>query len=393
MTRPLRLFVIAGEPSGDRLGADLMAGLRAETGGAVTFAGLGGGLMRGQGLHSLFPIDELSIMGLAEVLPRIPALRRRIRQTADAVADFAPDALVTIDSPDFCLRVARLARAAAPDLRTIHYVAPSVWAWRPGRAAKMAKVIDHVLALLPFEPPYMEAAGMTCDFVGHPVAAVPVPDDTAKTAIRQRLGVAPDVRLLTVLPGSRAGEVARHGPVFAEALTRLRHTHPDLATVIPTLPPRREALETIFGQGAQAPRIVLPSDLGPDAEAAKMCIFAASDAALAVSGTVSVELAAAGCPMVVAYKANALTTALAKRLVKVRYASLVNILLDRMSIPEFLAEAATPQALASAVAKLLDDPTARAAQRTDFDHALALLGRGDTPGGLRAAQSVLRAIG
>ena len=393
MTRPLKVFVIAGEPSGDRLGADLMAGLRAEIGGTVTFVGLGGGLMTGQGLDSLFPIDELSIMGLAEVLPRIPALRRRIRQTADAVADFAPDALVTIDSPDFCLRVARLARAANSGLRTIHYVAPSVWAWRPGRAAKMAKVIDHVLALLPFERPYMEAAGMTCDFVGHPVAAVPVPDDAAMAAIRQKIGVAPDARLLTVLPGSRAGEVGRHGPVFAEALTRLRHTHPDLATVIPTLPPRRGALETIFGQGAQAPLIVIPSDLGPDAEAAKMAIFAASDAALAVSGTVSVELAAAGCPMVVAYKANALTTALAKRLVKVRYASLVNILLDRTVIPEFLAETATQQALASSVAKLLDDPTARAAQRTDFDHALTLLGRGDTPGGLRAARSVLKAIG
>ena len=165
----LGLFLIAGEPSGDALGAALMAGLK-DLSPDLRLSGVGGPLMEGQGLSSLFPMEELSVMGLLEVLPKLPRLKARIRQTADAVLASGADALVTIDSPDFCLRVAGLVRAARPDFRTIHYVAPTVWAWRPGRAAKMAPIIDHVLALFPFEPPLMEAAGMSCDFVCHPAA-------------------------------------------------------------------------------------------------------------------------------------------------------------------------------------------------------------------------------
>ena len=169
----MRVFLVAGEASGDALGAALMAGLRALC-ADVAFDGIGGPLMEAEGLQSRFPMEELSVMGLMEVLPKYRHLKRRIAETADAVVALRPDVLITIDSPDFGLRVARAARARWPDLRTVHYVAPSVWAWRPGRAAKMAPVIDHVLALLPFEPPYMEAAGMTCDFVGHPVTTVPL---------------------------------------------------------------------------------------------------------------------------------------------------------------------------------------------------------------------------
>ena len=178
----MRVFVIAGEPSGDRLGGALMAGLRALVPGVV-FDGIGGERMRAEGLVSRFAMDELSVMGLVEVLPQIFHLKRRIAETAQAVVDFAPDVLITIDSPDFCLRVARQARARAP-VHTVHYVAPSVWAWRPGRAAKMAPVIDHVLALLPFEPPYMEAAGMDCDFVGHPVVAEPLATEAEIAMLR-----------------------------------------------------------------------------------------------------------------------------------------------------------------------------------------------------------------
>ena len=166
----MRVFVIAGEASGDALGGALMAGLRA-IGGEMEFAGVGGPQMAAQGLDSLFPMDDLSVMGLAEVLGRYRLLKARIAQTAQALLDHAPDVVVTIDSPDFCLRVLRIARAADPGLKTVHYVAPSVWAWRSGRAKKMAPLVDHVLALLPFEPPYMQAAGMGCDFVGHPIVA------------------------------------------------------------------------------------------------------------------------------------------------------------------------------------------------------------------------------
>ncbi len=195
-------FLIAGEPSGDKLGAQLMAGLK-ELHPDVRFSGIGGPLMEGQGLTSDFPMGELSVMGVLEILPRLPKLLRRVRATIDRVAQISPDALITIDSPDFCLRVAKGVRNKAPGIGTVHYVAPTVWAWRPGRAAKMARFVDHVLALFPFEPPYMEAHGMTCDFVGHPVAREVTPSASECAAFRAEIGVAPDQRLLLVLPGSR----------------------------------------------------------------------------------------------------------------------------------------------------------------------------------------------
>src|SRR5690606_18098043 len=209
----MRAFLIAGEPSGDRLGGALIAGLR-ELDPALEIAGIGGESMAAQGLASLFPMSELSLMGVWEILPKYRALKRRIAQTAQAVIAAAPDVLITIDSPDFGLRVARLVRAAAPGIRTVHYVAPSVWAWRPGRAAKMAEVIDHVLATLPFEPPLMRADGMSCDFVGHPVVAEPVASPEEAAAFRARHGIAADAPLVLCLPGSRQGEVARLGPRF-----------------------------------------------------------------------------------------------------------------------------------------------------------------------------------
>lgn len=385
------IFLIAGEASGDRLGAELMAGLKEETGGAVRFSGIGGPLMEREGLKSLFPMDRLSVMGLAEVLPRLPELLRLIRRAADAVAEAAPDALVTIDSPDFGLRVARAAKRRNPGLKTIHYVAPSVWAWRPGRAAKMARSIDHVLALLPFEPPYMTAAGMTCDFVGHPVVETPEPAPEAVEALRAKLGLAPEAPLLCLLPGSRGGEVARHGPLFRDVLDRLAKRHPDLRSVIPTVASRVPALRDLFSDAPTNPLILDPDTL-PDAEALKRAAFAGCTAALAVSGTVSLELAAAGAPMVVAYRAAPATAFLARRLVKVKYASLVNILEDAPIIPEYLFDAATPEALATAVDHLLTDPKARQAQTTRFDKVMRDLGRGDAPPGLRAARSVLNAI-
>ena len=238
----------------------------------------------------------------AEPAPPHPPDRRRRHRAR-------PDALITIDSPDFCLRVARKARASLPDLRVIHYVAPSVWAWRPGRAAKMARHVDHVLALLPFEPPYMQAAGMTCDFVGHPVAARPVatPDEIA--AIRADLGIGADQRLMLALPGSRRGEVSRHAPVFAEVIRRLRAGAPDLAVVVPAAGAVADLTRSLLPPDADGwPRVLDPTGADPAlADARKRAIFAAADAALAASGTVSLELAAAGTPMVIAYAANPLS--------------------------------------------------------------------------------------
>jgi len=388
---PVRLFVIAGEPSGDLLGGALLAGLHELVGPGLSLEGIGGPAMAAGGLVSRFPMEELSVMGLAEVLPRAPNLLRRIRETGDAVAAARPDALVTIDSPDFCLRVARRARQQLPTLTVVHYVAPTVWAWRPGRAVRMAKVVDHVLALLPFEPPYMEAAGMTCDFVGHPVVGEPqaTPEETA--ALRAELGVGPGQPLLVVLPGSRRGEVARLGPVFAETVRRLRAERPDLAVVVPAaagwaVGPSREML-------GDRVTVLDPDDRPrPAAEARKRAAMAAADAALAASGTVNLELAAQGTPMVIAYDAAWLTAQIVRRMVRVDSAVMVNIVTRTRAVPEFVFETCTAARIAPAVARLLDDPAAAAEQREAGARAMALLGRGGAAPGLRAARSVLDAI-
>ena len=343
--------------------------------------------MAAEGLTSRFPMAELSVMGIAEVLPRLPGLLARIRETGDAVAAVAPDALVTIDSPDFSLRVARRARRLRPGLRTIHYVAPSVWAWRPGRAAKMARVVDHVLALLPFEPPYMQAAGMTCDFVGHPVVAERQASDAEVAALRAELAIGPGQPVLALLPGSRRGEVTRLAPVFAEVARRLRERMPELAVIVPAAPGVVGLLDAgLRPDAAGWPHVMDPRGMAaPDWEARKRAAFAAADVALAASGTVSLELAAAGTPMVIGYDANWLTVWLAKRLVRVETATLVNLVTETRAVPEFLAEDCTPARITPAVAALLDDPDAAAAQRAAANLTMQRLGRGGEAPGLRAA--------
>lgn len=375
MSGTLKLFFVAGEPSGDRLGAALIAALRSLV--PVDVAGVGGPLMQAQGLQSLFPMEELSVMGIAEVLPKYLPLKRRIRETADAALASWAEALVTIDSPDFGLRVAALVKAARPQMRVIHYVAPSVWAWRPGRATKMARVVDHVLALLPFEPPYMTAAGMTCDFVGHPVVAEPLATEAERAAFD---GTGP---LLLVLPGSRKGEVARLAPVFGGVVAQLKVNHPDLRVALPTVRGVANLVRELSANWAVQPRII-------DDAAAKRGAFAAADVALAASGTVSLELAANVCPMVIAYDMHPLTLWLMRRAALVDTVTLVNLVSETRVVPEFIGRDCQPEKIAPALEALLTDPTAQAA-------AMALtmerLGRDGEPPGLRAARSVLRTLG
>lgn len=374
MSDPLKLFLIAGEPSGDRLGAALMAGLKSLA--PVEFAGVGGPLMQAEGMASLFPMEELSVMGIAEVLPKYFPLKRRIRQAAAAVLASGAEALVTIDSPDFCLRVAALVKAARPDLRTIHYVAPSVWAWRPGRAQKMARVIDHVLALLPFEPPYMTAAGMTCDFVGHPVVAEPRASEAEKAAFA---GQGP---LLLALPGSRRGEVTRLVPVFGEVVTRLKARHPDLRVALPTVRGVAGLVRDLTEGWAIQPEII-------EGPARKRGAFAAADVALAASGTVSLELAASACPMVVAYDMHLLTLWLMRRAALIDTVTLVNLVSETRVVPEFIGPDCRADRIAPALEALLADPSA---QRAAMALTMERLGKGGEAPGLRAARSVLEAL-
>jgi lipid-A-disaccharide synthase len=374
----MKFFLVAGEPSGDRLGAALMAGLKRLAPG-VAFAGVGGALMRAEGLASLFPMDEIAVMGIAEVLPRYFALKRRIAETAAAAVAAAPAALVTIDSPDFCLRVAGIARRQRPELRTIHYVAPSVWAWRPGRAARMARVIDHVLALLPFEPPYMTAAGMTCDFVGHPVVGEPRATPTEANAMR---GAGP---LVLALPGSRRTEIARLAPVIGTTLALLRPRFPNLRVAVPTLPQLLPQVRAAVRDWPVRPEIVTEA-------ARRRAAFAAADAAVAASGTVSLELAANGCPMVIAYDMNPLSFRLMRAMARVDTVTLVNLVSETRTVPEFLGPDCRAARIAPALARLLSDPQARAAQLAAMRVTMARLGQGGEDPGLRAARSVLAAL-
>ncbi|MCQ0093058.1 lipid-A-disaccharide synthase [Roseovarius sp. M141] len=382
----MKVFILAGEASGDRLGAALMAGLTQLT--DVQFEGIGGPLMQAEGLDSLFPMDELSVMGITEVLPKYRHLKRRIRQTAEAVLVSGADVLITIDSPDFSLRVAGLVKARS-DIRTVHYVAPSVWAWRAGRAAKMAKVINHVLALLPFEPPYMRATGMECDFVGHPVVAEPQASaaEIADFRARHDLGDAP---ILMVLPGSRKGEVARLGPIFGKALTPVLVRHPDLRLVVPTTAHVAPVLRGVVADWPAPPIIIDPKNMKSGAyKHEKMCSFGAASSALAASGTVSLELAASETPMVIAYDVSWISRQIIAALLKIDTLTLVNLVSETRAIPECNGKHCNPPEISAALLKMLAAPEA---QLEAMQVTMQRLGKGGDAPGLRAARAVLAGI-
>jgi lipid-A-disaccharide synthase len=344
--------------------------------------------MQAQGLDSLFEMSELSVMGLAEILPKYRALHARMVQTADAVLAQSPDVLITIDSPDFSLRVARRVKAAST-IRTVHYVAPTVWAWRPGRAAKMARMIDHVLALFPFEPPLMQAHGMDCDFVGHPVVAEPVASAREAQAFRDshQIGAAP---LLLVLPGSRQGEVARLADVFGATIAPVLSRHTDLRVVVPAAAPVAVAVTAAVANWPGNPLVLDPRELPTDqALARKRAAFRAADAALAASGTVSLELAAAETPMVIAYRMSWLTQWIMARLALIDTVTLVNIVSETRVVPEFLGSACEPSRIAPAILDVMAHPEQ---QRTAMRLTMERLGQGGEDPGLRAARAVLERL-
>lgn len=379
---PPLVYVIAGEESGDRLGAPMMAAMIAETGGNIAFAGIGGPKMTALGLSSLFPMQDLAVMGLTEVLPRLPRLLKRIGQVTDDTRRRRPDVLVTIDAPDFSFRVARKLKGQGVTL--VHYVAPSVWAWRPGRARKIAGFLDHLMALLPFEPPYFEEHGLPCTYVGHPVlmSGAELGDGQA---FRARRAIAAGRPLLAVLPGSRAGECRRLLAVFAEVVDLLADRLPDLEIVVPTVEATRNLVKTATQAWSRPVHIV-------DTDTAKYDSFAAADAALAASGTVALELAMAGTPAVIAYRMAPLTGFLARRLVTAPYANLVNLLLGREAVPEFLLEQCRPAAIAPALLALFETPDAQRAQHSAYREALAVLGHGKIDPSKKAAETVLGLI-
>jgi lipid-A-disaccharide synthase len=354
--RDLRLFLLAGEHSGDALGAKLMRALDAGRGGRIRYLGVGGPQMTAAGLSSQFPIEEVAVMGPLAILARLPSILRRISGTAAAAVAAEPDAVIIIDSPEFTHPIARRIRRRRPDIPIIDYVSPTVWAWRPGRAHKMRAYVDHVLALLPFEPEvHARLAGPPCTYVGHPlIERLSTIRGLDPAPLARRLGLA-EAQLLVVLPGSRQSEVSRLLAPFGQALERLRERGRKFEVAIPVVGSVRRMIEEGVAHWRKPPHLL-------DGEEDKFRAFRLARAALAASGTVSLELALTGTPMVIAYKVDPVAAPVLRRMIKAPSIVLANLILGTRAIPEFHQEHCTPVKLANALAPLIDDSEVRRQQ-------------------------------
>jgi lipid-A-disaccharide synthase len=360
--RPPTIWLLAGEASGDVLGARLMLALRALR-PDLHFIGIGGPRMEQAGLASLFPMRDLAVMGLAEILPRLRALSRRLGQAADHIAATRPDLVVTIDSPGFALRLLR--RIAPLGLRRVHYVGPQAWAWREHRVRAYPGLWDRLLCLLPFEVEFFARHGLDATFVGHPVLQSGA-DQGDAARFRARHAIAPATRIVVLMPGSRRTEAPRLMPVFGRAMAALGRDMPDILPVIASTPAVAEIVARAAAGWATPPLIVTDLDDKHDA-------YAAAGAALTKSGTSTLELALAGVPMAVTYRVNPLTAALARRLIRVPHVAMVNLLAGRRVVPELLQQDCTPARLAATLRVLLTDEAAADAQRGAFAGIMASL--------------------
>ena len=382
--RDLHVFLVAGEDSGDRLGAALMRALTTRCGGRVRFSGVGGAQMASEGLTNLFPLGDLAIIGFAAIPKSLPKILRRISETADAAIAARPDVLVIIDSPEFTHRVARRVRALAPAIPIVDYVCPSVWAWRPGRARAMRAYVDHVLALLPFEPAAVwKLDGPPCTYVGHPLSERAAALRPNAEEARRRLA---DPPLLLVLPGSRAGEVQRMAGVFGQAAALVSNRIGGLEAVVPAVPHLADLVRSWLKYWKVPARVVIDP-------AEKDAAFRTARAALTKSGTSTLELAVAGVPMVAGYKISLLEEAVGHLMVKVPSIILANLVLGEKVVPEVLQRACTPIALAKALLPLMSDTPERSRQIDAFGRLDAFMEIGQEIPSNRAAAVVLQCVG
>lgn len=382
--RPLTVMLVAGEASGDQLGASLARALRAELGDRVRFVGVGGAAMAAEGIDSPFDIAQLSVLGLIEGLKAYPRVVRLVRETVALAVAERPDVAVLIDSWGFTLRVAQRLRKTLPDLALVKYVAPQVWASRPGRAKTLAKSVDHLLSINSLDASHFAPLDLPTTFVGNPaLAREPVGADPAR--LRERIGAAPDDPILLIAPGSRPSEIARLGTPFAEAARILKASHPRLHTVVPVSP-------TVAEQTREWAK-TLPTDTTLiEDEPGKLDAMSAATVALACSGTVTTELALAGCPMVVGYRVGALTYLILKRLMTARFITLFNLAAGEEIAPELVQQDCTGPRLAAALARRLDDPALCQRQVERQNAALAAMGRGGPdPSGL-AGKAILHIL-
>jgi lipid-A-disaccharide synthase len=383
LVRGAHIFLVAAEESGDRLGAALIRALRERTGGAARFTGVGGREMAREGVPSPFPIEDLAILGFTAIPRRLPTILRRIRETADAIIGAKPDALVIIDSPDFTHRVARRVRAADPSIPILDYVSPSVWAWRPGRARAMRRYIDHVLALLPFEPAvHQKLGGPPCTYVGHPLANRVGDLRPNAGEIRQRSAAPP---IVLVLPGSRTSEIERMLSIFADAMDRVQSKLGPFEIVLPTVPHLRDVVVAATAAWPRRPRVVVD-------QADKDAAFRVARAALAKSGTVTLELALAGVPTVAAYRVSWIEGKVAQLLVRVPSVILANLVIGENIVPEFIQEDCTAERLAAALAPLIGEGPERRRQIEAFARLDDIMEIGRSVPAARAADIVLATL-
>lgn len=381
-SRPLKIFLTAGESSGDALGAALMKALRAQTGDSVSFYGIGGPQMEEQGLQTIFPMRDLSVMGLLEVIPKLGKILKRIRQTIHKIEKINPDIVVTIDSPDFSFRVVKsLKRRNKVRPKLIHYVAPTVWAWRAERAEKVAALYDVLLCLYPMEPSYFANLPIDAHFTGHPLSELNKSEEAGR-ALRAEYAVPENAPVLGLFPGSRMGEINRTGPVLREAAIKIASKQKETHFVVPTLPHLEREVRYLLEEMPCPVHII-------SAQKHKLAAFSTLDFALATSGTVGLELAMAGVPHIIAYKMNPLTWRLIKNRLSVKYAHLINILLDREIVPEFIQEKCRPDLIAEGV-----DPDYRYGNQCHaFEEARAMLRpENNASSAMCAAKAVLSAV-
>jgi len=386
MSEARHVMLVAGETSGDTLGAALMSSLKAALGDKIRFSGVGGARMEAEGLSSVFPMTDIAVMGPREVIPRLPLILRRMRETVRHAVEEKPDLVLIIDSPDFTHPVAKRIHKKAPDILIANYVSPSVWAWRRGRAKSMATYLNKVLALLPFEPDFFRAeVGLDCAYVGHP-AIEKIASAEEGEAFRKRNGISEEAPVLLLLPGSRMNEVKRLIGLMGETAGILVDHHPDLKLVIPVVP----HVHDVVAEGVKSWPV---KPILADGESEKRGAFAAATAALAASGTVSLELGLARIPMVIAYKIDRIAAWVVSRLLKVPTVVLVNLILDRPSVREYLQEASEPKRLADALTPLLSETPEREKALQDLEEMRVLMGVGGASPSARTANAILEMLG
>ena len=382
----MKIFIIAGEDSGDNLGAALMDSLSKVTDSSINFVGIGGNGMTNRGLQSLFPMSELSVMGLVEIASQYTKLKKRIDQTVSFILDEKPDILLTIDAPEFCFRVAKKIKLINKFIPIAHYVAPTVWAWRPGRAKKISNFIDHILALFPFEPPYFRDVGVNCDFVGHPIVSEKLADENSINEFKKEYSIS-DEPIILCLPGSRKSEIDRLMKVFGKTLDQFSNILPNARFILASTPHVYEYSKAYLKHMPKDIVFLTPEKFGLEKYSQfKKASFKISHLSLAASGTVSLELAANNTPMVIGYDMNFLSRNIINLMLKTDTVNLVNLITGNRSIPECIGSDLNSENLFLEMVRVYSNTQS---QIEDFKTTMDLLGKNKQPPNVRAANSLL----